>query len=118
MRKPSRVAISSAFAAIVAVMAFTGGTPASAVSGSGSAGQPRPVTDPADLVNPLIGTGSGGKKVMFHLDLRDLAYWDTSANGWAVAPGSYQVYVGDSSARAGLPVQGSFSVQRSVGPTP
>lgn len=42
------------------------------------------------------------------LTARDLAYWDTAGNDWTVAPGSYQVYLGDSSALAGLPLHGSF----------
>jgi beta-glucosidase len=46
--------------------------------------------------------------VHFTLNASDLAYWDTAAQGWAVGSGSYQVYVGDSSALAGLPLQGSF----------
>jgi len=54
--------------------------------------------------------------VTFHVDASDLAYWDTQANGWVDAPGTYDVYVGDSSALANLPLQGSFSVARSTGP--
>jgi len=58
------------------------------------------------------------KTVTFRLDARDLAYWDTSANGWVDAPGTYQVYVGDSSAMSGLPLHGGFQVARSTGPQP
>lgn len=47
--------------------------------------------------------------VHFTLSASDLAYWDTATQGWAVAPGTYQVYVGDSSALAGLPLRGSFT---------
>jgi beta-glucosidase len=54
--------------------------------------------------------------VTFHLNASALAYWDTDANGWVDAPGQYQVYVGDSSAMANLPLQGSFSVAASTGP--
>jgi len=45
--------------------------------------------------------------VRFTLTSSQLAYWD---NGWTDAPGTYQVYVGDSSALTGLPLRGSFSV--------
>jgi beta-glucosidase len=48
--------------------------------------------------------------VHFALSGHDLSYWDDAANGWAVAAGSYQVYVGDSSALAGLPLRGQFAV--------
>jgi beta-glucosidase len=48
--------------------------------------------------------------VSFPLTARDLAYWNTGANRWSVAPGSYQVWVGDSSALSGLPLNGSFQV--------
>jgi beta-glucosidase len=48
--------------------------------------------------------------VHFTLDTHDLSYWSDSANGWVVAPGGFQVQVGDSSALSGLPLQGSFTV--------
>ncbi len=53
-----------------------------------------------------------GQHAVVHLALNpgSLAYWDTATQAWAVAPGLYQVYVGDSSALAGLPLHGSFSV--------
>jgi beta-glucosidase len=44
--------------------------------------------------------------VHFTLPASAVAYWD--AGHWTVAPGTYQVYVGDSSALAGLPLRGSF----------
>jgi beta-glucosidase len=47
--------------------------------------------------------------VHFTLSGRDLSYWDDAANGWVVAGGRYQVYVGDSSALANLPLQGGFT---------
>ena len=46
--------------------------------------------------------------VTFPLTARDLAYWDTGSHSWTVAPGTYQVYVGDSSATDGLPLHTSF----------
>jgi beta-glucosidase len=53
--------------------------------------------------------------VHFTLSGHDLSYWNDAANGWVVADGRYQVYVGDSSALANLPLQGSFAVTRTVG---
>ena len=56
------------------------------------------------------------QQVTFTLSARDLAYWNTPANGFVVAPGMYQLYVGDASATADLPLRGSFQVLRSTGP--
>lgn len=50
------------------------------------------------------------KTVTIPLTARDLAYWNSAHNGWAVAPGAYRVWVGDSSALAGLPLTGGFSI--------
>jgi beta-glucosidase len=49
-------------------------------------------------------------KVTFTLNSQDLSYWKTSANNWVVPSGQFQAYVGDSSAVANLPLQGSFTV--------
>jgi beta-glucosidase len=49
-------------------------------------------------------------RVTFSLDSHDLSYWKTSANNWVVPNGPFQVYVGDSSALANLPLRGSFTV--------
>ncbi|KAJ5347565.1 beta-glucosidase D [Penicillium brevicompactum] len=48
------------------------------------------------------------KEVKFNLRRRDISYWDVKAQNWAVAPGSYRVYVGASS--RDLKKQGSFVV--------
>jgi beta-glucosidase len=48
--------------------------------------------------------------VSFTLDGHDLSYWKQSANGWVVPAGAFQVRVGDSSAPAGLPLRGDFTV--------
>jgi beta-glucosidase len=53
--------------------------------------------------------------VQFTLNGHDLSYWDDTANGWVVADGQYQVYVGDSSGLANLPLHGAFTVTRTVG---
>jgi beta-glucosidase len=54
-------------------------------------------------------------RVQFTLTQASLSYYDTAAQAWAVADGSYQVYVGDSSALASLPLRGRFSVDASTG---
>jgi beta-glucosidase len=55
------------------------------------------------------------RTVRFELTGHELSYWDDTANGWVLPDGAFSVYVGDSSALANLPLQGSFSVTRSVG---
>jgi beta-glucosidase len=47
-------------------------------------------------------------EVHFTLPASALSYWDTATDGWVVAPGTYQVYVGNSSALPGLPLHSSF----------
>jgi beta-glucosidase len=47
-------------------------------------------------------------EVKFNLRRRDISYWDVKAQNWAVAPGSYHVYVGASS--RDLRKRGSFNV--------
>ncbi|HEX9105948.1 MAG TPA: fibronectin type III-like domain-contianing protein, partial [Longimicrobiales bacterium] len=47
------------------------------------------------------------RHVTFRLDARAFAQWDTSADGWVVAPGEYQIFLGDSS--ADLPLKGSVT---------
>lgn len=54
-------------------------------------------------------------RVHFTLDARDLSYWDTAANGWVEDPGTYGIYVGDSSAMANLPLQSSVVVTQTTG---
>jgi beta-glucosidase len=49
--------------------------------------------------------------VRFTLTAHDLSYWSDAANGWVMPGGHYQVYVGDSSALANLPLRGSFTVR-------
>jgi uncharacterized membrane protein len=46
---------------------------------------------------------------------QDESWWDDSANGWTQTAGSYRLYVGDSSALAGLPLQGSFTTASTAG---
>jgi beta-glucosidase len=55
------------------------------------------------------------KTVRFELTGHELSYWDDTAGGWVLPDGGFQVSVGDSSALAGLPLRGRFTVTRSVG---
>jgi beta-glucosidase len=54
-------------------------------------------------------------RVSFTVTPQDTQWWDDSANGWTQTSGTYQVYVGDSSALAGLPLQGSFTMAATPG---
>ena len=55
-------------------------------------------------------------QVHFTLDARSLSYWDDAANAYVVPDGSFGIYVGDSSALANLPLQGTLAVSHSAGP--
>jgi beta-glucosidase len=62
------------------------------------------------------------ERVRFTLTPADLSWFDTSApgasatgGGWSQSAGGYQVYVGDSSALAGLPLRGGFVVRSTPG---
>jgi beta-glucosidase len=55
------------------------------------------------------------KTVTFQLTGHDLSYWNDSANGWVVPAGAFTVYVGDSSAPAGLPLRTNLTVTKSIG---
>lgn len=54
-------------------------------------------------------------RVSFTVTPAQLSWWSDSADGWAESPGSYRVYVGDSSALANLPLRGSFAVSSTPG---
>jgi beta-glucosidase len=49
-------------------------------------------------------------RVSFTVTPQQLSVWSDSAHGWTESPGDYRVYVGDSSALAGLPLRGAFTV--------
>ena len=49
-------------------------------------------------------------RIHFTITPRDTWWWDEAAQGWTQSPGTYQVYVGDSSALADLTLRGSFAV--------
>jgi beta-glucosidase len=54
-------------------------------------------------------------RVSFTVTPQAMSWWDDTANGWTQTAGTYQVYVGDSSALSGLPLQGSFTMGTTVG---
>jgi beta-glucosidase len=51
-------------------------------------------------------------RIQFTITPQDTWWWDQAANGWSQTPGTYQVYVGDSSALADLPLRGSYAISR------
>jgi beta-glucosidase len=53
--------------------------------------------------------------VQFTLNGHDLSYFNDTANGWVLPDGRFNVFVGDSSALKNLPLQGDFTVARTVG---
>ena len=53
--------------------------------------------------------------VRFTLSGADLSYYDDAASGWVLPDGHFSVEVGDSSATANLPLQGGFTVTRTIG---
>ena len=71
----------------------------------GSTGEP--VRQLRGFQRVRLGPGQS-TEVTLPLTARDLAYWNTATHAWADAPGDYQVWVGDSSAVAGLPLHGAF----------
>ncbi|HMD94157.1 MAG TPA: glycoside hydrolase family 3 C-terminal domain-containing protein, partial [Trebonia sp.] len=54
-------------------------------------------------------------RVSFTVTPQQLSWWSDSADGWTESPGSYGVYVGDSSALANLPLRGAFAVTATPG---
>jgi beta-glucosidase len=54
-------------------------------------------------------------RVSFVLTPQEESWWDDGAGGWTQTAGQYQVYVGDSSALADLPLRGSFTMAATPG---
>jgi beta-glucosidase len=54
-------------------------------------------------------------RVHFSLTSQDLSWYDSTVGTWVVSPGTYQLYVGDSSALADLPLRGTVQVPGSTG---
>ena len=63
-----------------------------------------------------VSLAPGAKaKVSFTVTPQEMSWWDDTANGWTQTAGTYGVYVGDSSALAGLPLRGSFTIATTAG---
>jgi beta-glucosidase len=71
------------------------------------AGAGEPPRQLAGFQRVTLGPGQS-TQVTFSVTPRDTWWWDQRGGGWSQTAGSYQVYVGDSSALAGLPLHGSF----------
>jgi beta-glucosidase len=54
-------------------------------------------------------------RVSFTVTPQQLSWWSDTANGWTQTPGTYRVYVGDSSALANLPLRDTFKVTATPG---
>jgi beta-glucosidase len=54
-------------------------------------------------------------RVSFTVTPAQLSWWSDTANGWTQTPGTYHVYVGDSSALANLPLRNTFRVTATPG---
>jgi len=72
-----------------------------------SAGEP-----PRQLVDFQKVALAPGRSAEVHFTItpQDTWWWDQSAKGWTQSLGTYQVYLGDSSALANLPLRGSFAI--------
>jgi beta-glucosidase len=61
----------------------------------------------------LLQSGAS-QPVTIEVDQNDsshpMSYWNTATNSWAVAPGTYTVYLGNTSAAASLTTVGTFTV--------
>jgi beta-glucosidase len=55
------------------------------------------------------------QQLTFKVTPRSEEWWDETANGWSSDPGTYGVYVGDSSALDDLPLSGSFTLATTPG---
>jgi beta-glucosidase len=78
---------------------------------------PKAHEPPRQLVDfQKISLAPGGStRVHFTITPRDTWWWDQAANGWSQSPGTYQVYVGDSSALSNLPLRGSYAISQTPG---
>jgi len=73
---------------------------------------PRAHEPPRQLVGFQKVSLAPGRSARVHFTItpRDTWWWDQAAKGWTQSPGAYQVYVGDSSALADLPLHGSYVI--------
>ncbi|MGH3214949.1 MAG: glycoside hydrolase family 3 C-terminal domain-containing protein [Trebonia sp.] len=79
----------------------------------GSSGEPPRELEGFNRVTLAPGQSA---PVSFTLTPQQLSWWSDTANGWTESPGSYGVYIGDSSALANLPLRGAFAVTATPGP--
>jgi beta-glucosidase len=77
-----------------------------------STGEPPRQLEGFDKVTLVPGESA---RMSFTVTPAQLSWWSDADNGWTQAPGSYGVYVGDSSALAGLPLRGAFEVAATPG---
>jgi beta-glucosidase len=75
-----------------------------------SAGEPPRQLEGFDRVTLAPGQSA---RVSFTLTPQQLSWWGST--GWTESPGTYGVYVGDSSALANLPLRGAFTVTATPG---
>jgi beta-glucosidase len=54
-------------------------------------------------------------RVSFTVTPQQLSWWSDTANGWTESPGTYRLYVGDSSALANLPLRNTLRVTATPG---
>ncbi len=102
---------------VSATITNTGGTAGADVaqlylSDPQSVGEP-----PRELVSfkRIFLPKGGSARLQFTITPRDTWWWDTDAGGWTQSAGMYDVYVGDSSAIANLPLTGSFKIPVTAG---
>ncbi len=55
-------------------------------------------------------TPGASTQVSFTITPQQMSWWNDTANGWTQTEGTYTVYLGDSSALANLPLQGTFTM--------
>ncbi|HEX3965194.1 MAG TPA: glycoside hydrolase family 3 C-terminal domain-containing protein [Trebonia sp.] len=77
-----------------------------------STGEPPRQLEGFDRVTLAPGKSA---RLSFTVTPAQLSWWDDNANGWTQTPGTYGVYLGDSSALANLPLRGAFQVAATPG---
>jgi beta-glucosidase len=77
-----------------------------------STGEPPRQLEGFDRVTLAPGQSA---RVSFTVTPQQLSWWSDTANGWTQSPGTYRVFVGDSSALANLPLRGAFTVTATPG---
>ena len=102
---------------VSAVVTNVGHRPGSEVAQlylGGPSGTGEPPRQLAGFQRVSLAPGASAR-VSFHVTPQAMSWWSDPASGWTQTAGHYQVYVGDSSARTGLPLRGSFSMAATPG---